>query len=46
MVVDIPVGYVHSIENTGKTELVTLMWASEGSDASASEKGYAEAAQS
>ena len=29
VVVDIPVGYVHSIENTGKTDLVTLMWASE-----------------
>ena len=27
--VDIPVGYMHSIENTGKTDLVTLMWASE-----------------
>lgn len=45
VVVDIPVGYVHSIENTGKTDLVTLMWASEGSDASAGEKGYAEEAQ-
>jgi UDP-2-acetamido-2,6-beta-L-arabino-hexul-4-ose reductase len=28
-VVDIPVGYVHSITNTGSTELVTLFWASE-----------------
>ena len=29
VVVDIPVGYAHSIENTGKTDLVTLMWSSE-----------------
>ena len=29
VVVDIPVGYAHCIENTGKTDLVTLMWASE-----------------
>jgi UDP-2-acetamido-2,6-beta-L-arabino-hexul-4-ose reductase len=28
-VVDIPTGYTHSIENTGKGELVTLFWASE-----------------
>ncbi len=32
-VVDIPVGYTHSIENTGKTDMVTLMWASECFDA-------------
>lgn len=30
--VDIPTGYTHSIENTGKTDLVTLMWASEPYD--------------
>ena len=29
VVVDIPVGYAHCIENTGKTDLVTLMWSSE-----------------
>ena len=29
VVVDIPVGYTHCIENTGKTDLVTLMWSSE-----------------
>ncbi len=29
VVVDIPVGYAHSIENTGKSDMVTLMWASE-----------------
>ena len=28
-VVDIPVGYTHSIENIGDTDLVTIMWANE-----------------
>lgn len=28
-VVDIPPGYTHSIINTGKTDLITLMWANE-----------------
>ena len=28
-VVDIPVGYTHNIENTGKEEMVTLMWVNE-----------------
>jgi len=32
-VVDIPPGYTHSIENTGKGEMVTLFWASEVFDA-------------
>lgn len=27
--VDIPVGYTHNIENTGKTDLVMLIWSSE-----------------
>ena len=27
--VDIPTGYTHSIENTGNTDMVTIMWASE-----------------
>lgn len=31
-VVDIPVGYAHCIENTGKSDLVALMWASECCD--------------
>ncbi|PWL87207.1 MAG: capsular biosynthesis protein [Oscillospiraceae bacterium] len=31
-VVDIPTGYVHSIENVGQGELVTVMWASEPFD--------------
>lgn len=28
-VVDIPVGYTHNIENTGKDEMVTVMWVNE-----------------
>jgi UDP-2-acetamido-2,6-beta-L-arabino-hexul-4-ose reductase len=28
-VIDIPPGYVHNITNTGNTDLVTIMWASE-----------------
>lgn len=28
-VLDIPVGYTHSIKNTGETELITLFWADE-----------------
>jgi len=28
-VVDIPVGYTHNIENTGDTDMVTVMWANE-----------------
>ena len=28
-VVDIPPGYTHNIENTGKTDMVTVMWANE-----------------
>lgn len=28
-VVDIPTGYTHNIENTGNTEMVTVMWANE-----------------
>jgi UDP-2-acetamido-2,6-beta-L-arabino-hexul-4-ose reductase len=31
-VVDVPVGYVHSVENTSKSDLVLLMWASERSN--------------
>lgn len=29
-VVDIPPGYTHNIENTGDTDLITLMWVNEG----------------
>lgn len=28
-VIDIPVGYTHNIENTGDTDMVTIMWANE-----------------
>lgn len=28
-VVDVPVGYTHNIENTGNTDLVTVIWANE-----------------
>jgi UDP-2-acetamido-2,6-beta-L-arabino-hexul-4-ose reductase len=28
-VIDIPVGYTHSIENTGSTEMITIIWSSE-----------------
>lgn len=28
-VVDIPVGYTHSIENTGESDLITIIWANE-----------------
>jgi UDP-2-acetamido-2,6-beta-L-arabino-hexul-4-ose reductase len=31
-VVDIPVGYTHSIVNVGETDLVTVMWANEKFD--------------
>ena len=28
-VVDIPPGYIHSIENVGQTDLIVLFWANE-----------------
>ena len=28
-VIDIPCGYTHNIENTGNTDMVTIMWANE-----------------
>ncbi|MDF1616957.1 capsular polysaccharide biosynthesis protein CapF [Petrocella sp. FN5] len=31
-VVDIPTGYTHNIENLGKTDMVTIMWANEAFD--------------
>lgn len=34
IVVDIPTGYTHNIENTGHEDLVTVMWASEPFDPS------------
>lgn len=32
-VVDIPIGYTHSIENTGITDMITIMWVNECFDA-------------
>jgi len=32
VMVDVPVGYVHSVENTAKTDFVLFMWASERVD--------------
>ena len=32
MVVDIPVGYTHSIENVGSEDMITVMWANEAFD--------------
>lgn len=31
-VVDVPIGYAHNIENLGKDDMVTVMWASEAFD--------------
>ena len=31
-VVDIPVGYTHSIENVGSEDMITVMWANEAFD--------------
>lgn len=31
-VVEIPAGYTHNIENTGETDMVTIMWANENFD--------------
>lgn len=31
-VVDIPIGYTHNIENTGTSDMVTVMWANESFD--------------
>jgi len=31
-IVDIPPGYTHNIENTGKSDLITIMWANEPVD--------------
>ena len=29
MVIDVPPGYTHSIRNTGKSDLVTVIWVNE-----------------
>lgn len=36
-VIDIPVGYTHSITNTGDTDLITLFWANEIFDSNSSD---------
>lgn len=41
-VVDIPVGYTHSIVNTGKTDLITLFWADEMFDPDKPDTFYVE----
>ncbi len=41
-VVDIPVGYTHNIENIGKKELVTIMWANEPFDTEQPDTFYEE----
>ena len=41
-VVDIPVGYTHSIENLGDTNMVTIMWANECFDPEKSDTYYLE----
>lgn len=41
-VVDIPTGYTHSIVNTGKADLVTVMWANELFDQDNPDTYYAE----
>lgn len=41
-VIDIPVGYTHSIENLGDTDLVTFMWASECFDPTKPDTFYLE----
>ncbi|MDR3157000.1 MAG: capsular polysaccharide biosynthesis protein CapF [Lactobacillales bacterium] len=41
-VVDIPVGYVHNIENLGKTDMVTIMWVNEAFDPNQSDTYFME----
>ena len=41
-VVDIPTGYTHNITNTGNTDMVTLMWASECFDPNRPDTYYEE----
>jgi UDP-2-acetamido-2,6-beta-L-arabino-hexul-4-ose reductase len=41
-VVDIPVGYTHNIENLGKTNMVTVMWANEKLDLNRPDTYYLE----
>ncbi|MEG2081562.1 MAG: capsular polysaccharide biosynthesis protein CapF, partial [Oscillospiraceae bacterium] len=41
-VVDIPPGYTHNIENLGKIDMVTIMWANESFDAEKPDTFYLE----
>lgn len=41
-VVDIPTGYTHNIENTGDTDMVTVMWANECFDSDKPDTYYEE----
>ena len=42
VVVDIPIGYTHNIENLGDTDMVTIMWANELFDAENPDTYYME----
>jgi UDP-2-acetamido-2,6-beta-L-arabino-hexul-4-ose reductase len=41
-VIDIPPGYIHNIENIGKSNLVTVMWANEAFDPENADTSYME----
>ena len=41
-VIDIPIGYTHNIENTGTTDMVTIMWVNECFDSSKPDTYYEE----
>jgi UDP-2-acetamido-2,6-beta-L-arabino-hexul-4-ose reductase len=41
-VVDVPVGYVHNIENLGETDMITIMWANEVFDSNCLDTYFAE----
>ena len=41
-VVDIPAGYTHNIENTGETDMVTIIWVSECYDSNNPDTYYLE----
>jgi UDP-2-acetamido-2,6-beta-L-arabino-hexul-4-ose reductase len=41
-VIDIPSGYVHNMENTGETDMVTIIWANEGFDTERPDTYFAE----
>lgn len=41
-VIDIPTGYTHNIENTGNTDMITVMWANEVFDPNSPDTFYEE----